>query len=114
LPNSDAPRQHPAIAAILVQDAVLALETVGATMKVVGEPPQQASQIFAVDAFEPFVGAVADLLLTAPHHDLPAGREVDLVLLEIPVPEAFVTGARRNRVPFVALSHDLRSWARTS
>ena len=71
------------------------------------EAALQPGQILRMDAGEPGVGRRRDLLLLEAEHRLPAIRIVDAVAVEVPVPDAVVGPANRERVALLALAQRL-------
>src|SRR5262249_59089689 len=80
----------PAVAAVLMAHAVLALERGRAPFEMVLEEGLDLAEVVGVDPAEPLEGSVADVLRLAAEHRLPALGVVDLVGLQGPVPEAVV------------------------
>ncbi len=96
--HGDAAAQHPAVAAVAVPHPVLVLEVPAAAREVVADLLLEARQLVRVDAAEPLLGEDRELVLVVPEHLLPARRVVDLVALQVPVPEPVVGAVDRQRV----------------
>src|SRR4029078_8083573 len=88
--DREAAAEHPAVAAVLVAHAVLALGGGRAALEVVVEQGLSRGEVLGMDAAEPLEGGVADVAVVVAEHRFPAAGIVDLVGLEVPVPEAVV------------------------
>ena len=97
-----APDQHPVIAAIGVQHAVLALEMAAGPGQMRVELRGDLLHVARVDAAEPFLRRIADFLVVIAQHFLPAPREEDAVLLQVPVPQPVIGARRGQRIAFLA------------
>src|SRR5688572_3099956 len=100
--HRQAARQHPAEGAVAMAQAVLALEMGGSPLQVLADLAPQPGAIAGVHAREPLLGAAGNFALLVAEHCRPAGRVVDLLALEVPVPEAVVGAARRQRIALLA------------
>ena len=72
----------------MAAQAILDLELLGVGVELGADGALHALEVVGVNAREPLIGAVADLLLGVAQHRLPALGEVDVVAGQIPVPEA--------------------------
>ena len=95
--------QHPGPGAVLAPDPVLVLE-VGALRGQVGlQPALHPLQVQRMDPAEPLPGRVSDLFVLVAEQGLPAGREVDRAVDDVPVPQAAVGPLHGQRVALLAL-----------
>src|SRR5258707_13474131 len=60
-----------------------------------------------MDAAEPFIGAVANLVLLVTEHRLPSRGAVDLLRIQVPIPDPIVCAPDRERVTLFAFSQFL-------
>src|SRR5260370_3156967 len=60
-----------------------------------------------MDAAEPFIGAVANLVLLVTEHRLPSRGVVDLLEIQVPIPDPIVGAPDRERVTLFAFSQFL-------
>src|SRR5258708_30981669 len=60
-----------------------------------------------MDAAEPFIGAVANLVLLVTEHRLPSRGVVDLLRIQVPIPDPIVCAPDRERVTLFAFSQFL-------
>ncbi len=100
--NRKPPANHPPIIALGILDAVLAFEMRRLRILVRVQLGDHAGLVVGMDAIDPFHRVAADRLVVEAEHRLPAGREIDLVILEVPVPEAVVGAMRDQAVAFLA------------
>lgn len=96
------PALHPAHAVVCMGDAIEAVELLGPPPEGIFDSLAQARDVLGMDAVEPVLDAGADLAVAQAQHRLPARREVELARLEVPIPQAVVGGARRQRVALLA------------
>ena len=101
--DHEAAAQHEEVVAFPGPQAMLALEMGGAAFEVSLEARADAFLVLGVNAVQPLVGAVRDLVLLEAEHRLPPRRVVDPAGLEVPVPEAVVGPLGRHRVALFAL-----------
>ena len=83
---------------------MLTLELGAGTFLVRGKFLLHAFAISIMDAINPFLRLIPDLVLLVTQHRLPSGREIGFALLQIPIPEPVICAARGKRVTFLALS----------
>ncbi len=86
---------------------MLVLETRRALGEVRGHLRLHALHVVRVDPAHPLYGRAPDLVLLVAEHLLPAGREVHLVGLEVPVPEPVVGTPHSQSVALLALTEGL-------
>src|SRR5207253_1865999 len=72
--DREASAEHPAVLAVLVEDAVLAVEVIDVAAEVGREALLEARAIAVVDAPEPLLRRARDLVLAEAEHRLPAAR----------------------------------------
>ena len=94
--------EDPAVGPVLVAEAVLQLVLRRTAFQVVLDRPARAVAVVRMHAGLPFRELVADLVLRVPEHALPAGREVERVGAEVPVPDAGVGAAHGQVEPLLA------------
>jgi hypothetical protein len=99
----DPAREHPAVGAVAVLDAVLGLEVLRGAGQVALERLGEPGAVVGVHAAQPLAGRIADLGLRIADHRLPARREVQLVGAHVPVPEPVVGALQRERVALLGL-----------
>src|SRR4051794_1541792 len=73
-----------------------------ATGEVIGDAPLDLLAIGFVYALEPLVRIHTDFGVVETEHRLPAGRQIDRSVAQVPVPQAIVGTACRERVAFFA------------
>ena len=96
------PGQHPAVGVGAALDAVLVLEVGGRSDQVLVQRRLERAEIVGVHAVVPRVERREQRLLVVAEHRPPARREVALVGVEPPVPDAVVGAAHRQRVALLA------------
>jgi hypothetical protein len=102
VPHRRPAAQHPDVAAVAAEQAVLAVEAGALPLQVRRDVGLQGVDVFGVDTVEPFRRPVADLVLVRPHHGLPARGVVDPVRGEVPVPDPVVGPAGGQGVALLA------------
>ena len=65
------------------------------------------SQVFGMDPSEPFLRAVSDLALVIVQHGFPPRGIMDLVFLEIPVPQPIIRTSGCQRIALFTLTQSL-------
>ena len=68
-----------------------------------GHAGLERTAIIQVHAIEPVLGTIPNLVIRESEHGFPAGRKMDLVLLQIPVPESVVGRSGSQIVSLLAL-----------
>ena len=97
-----AAHQHPQVMPLAVADAVLLAQRIAVAVEVLLDSQAQGRQVFRVDAGEPAGPALAELVAGQAEHARPALREVQVVALDVPVPEAVVGAAQGAGVARIA------------
>ena len=96
-----------AVVALLVAQAVLALEVGGEPVQVGLDVIADLVDLIGVDPVEPFVGVRADFVGSISQNGFPLGRESGRVGLQIPVPDAVGADTRDEGVAFGAQAKGL-------
>ena len=102
--HRDAPAQHPAVAAVAVHHAVLALEMAGMPVEMLLQVGLQAGSVVLMHAVKPDFRRIDHGAVLDAQHRFPARRIIDAVGAQVPVPQAVVGGARGQRVARLALA----------
>ena len=105
--NGDSPDEHPGGGALLLEHAAFRLDLVAFAFEMGAERSLKPLDIFLVQAAKPFLRAVSNLVLMAAEHGCQAGRQVQLVGRQIPVPEPIFRAPSRKLVTFFALPQRL-------
>ncbi len=86
--DDPAVREHPSVGTVGLPHAVLALEVGAAPFDVRAEAIHQLIEVIRVDEVEPSIGIAGLRHVVVAEQRAPARREVDLVLVEVPLPKA--------------------------
>ena len=95
-------QQNPQVMSLAVADAVLVLQRGAVAAQVLLHRQTQARQVFGVDAGEPAGTALAQLVAGQAEHAGPAFGQVQLVAVDVPVPDAVVGAAQGAGIACVA------------
>src|SRR5215831_8028748 len=90
-------------------DACLAFEMRRSSAEVCSDTAFYLLAIGFIDAAEPLFRAVSDLVFSISQHRLPARREVDCVMDQVPIPKTVVCSARSQGVALLAFAKGLFS-----
>ena len=99
--------QHPTDLTGAVEHPMLALEMGRPALQVLGQCGAQPLQVLRVDPVEPLVHPVPHLGLAIPEDGLPAGREIDGVAREVPIPQPVVGAVHCEGVALLACAQRL-------
>ena len=100
--HRDAAAQKSPVRAVLVADPMLVLKVIGGSGDMRFERLAERSDVFGVNAAQPFLGATDAGGRGQAHHRLPAARCVERLRSKIPLPQSVVRAFRRERQPFFA------------
>ncbi len=100
---ADPTAEHPAVAAVLVADAILHLEVLGHAAHVGLDGQLHTLGVLRVQALEPVAGFTLEVVLAQAQHLLPARAHVDLAVEQVPVPHAIVGAAHHELVARLGL-----------
>ena len=100
--HGDAAAQEAAVAAVLVPDAVLVLEHLRRADEVRLQRGIETGEIVGMDTVQPFRRAAARGVRGQPDHRAPARRDVELLRLQVPLPESVVGSLGGERQTFAA------------
>src|SRR5690606_363069 len=99
----DTAYQHPEVAAVAAADAVFVVEKGREPLQVVVDGLAQAGQVVTVNAAEPALAGGREAVAVEVEHADPALGEVQLILLQLPLPEPVVGAAHGPRIACLAI-----------
>ena len=103
-PNANPPAKHPAVGPVLVQHAMFIFIVRRHLLEMGSEVRLYAFNILGMDPVKPFTRSVSDFVLLVPKHGFPAGGIVQLVSLQVPVPQTVVGAENSQRIALFTLA----------